>query len=282
MESLKTEMTDEQKLDLLLSIQETSSSKQWSRYDKEKILKQITDKDFKRELKQAWVNQQLKEVQSDPLEEKVVDESGQCLASRAWKCKVKHCKYQPHSGHCAQLAVAVAAEDHSKLSGKSTKKFACLMHYRVEGQESNYCHNYFKLYKKLPVGAYLKLKIQKQSVQAPNTSTSAAPKGGDSENSLNSLPRFPELVAQKELTKPSVASHGTQTDKADDSESHVHRVLFEATIEHQQKVRELSLKVAKLEAQLTKIALEKEQAGNTTVIIYHLFSIVSKSKSFVL
>ena len=181
MNSHRTEMTEEQKLDLLISIQESSSSKQWSDGLKEKILKQILDKDFKNVVKQAWANQQLKEIESDPLEEKVVDESGKCLANRAWKCQARNCRYQPFRGNCLQLAIEVTKEDHFKLTGKSTTKFACLKHYRVQGQEINYCHNYFKLHKRLPEGAYLKLNIQDPSVQVPKPSTSAATntKGGE-------------------------------------------------------------------------------------------------------
>jgi hypothetical protein len=179
MDSQRNDMTEQQTLDLLLSIQESSSSKQWSDGLKDKILKKIPDKDLKNYVKQAWVDQQLQEVQSDPLEQEVVDENGKCLANRAWKCQARNCRYQPFRGNCLQLAIKAAEADHEKLAGKYTEKFVCLKHYRVEGQDNDYCHTYFKIYKKLPVGAYLKVNKQIQKARLPQPRTSAATNSND-------------------------------------------------------------------------------------------------------
>jgi hypothetical protein len=91
----------------------------------------------------------------------------------------------------------------------------------------------------------------------------------------------------KEPKWSSVVAHGTQTDEADAFESGnrnqlaEYKVYFGMTKGHHQHLQELSLKVAKLEAQLPKKALNKEQTGIILVIIYHLLAIVSKCRSLV-
>ena len=154
-------LSEQDKNDLLQNIKQFSNSKEWPQNLKNKIIRELEDKQFKQILKDAWVKQQLKEQELDPLEDKVISESGTCLANRNWKCNAKTCNYQPYRGNAQQLAIKVSTIDCSKLAGK--KLYACLMHYIVTGKQRKYCHNYFKLHKELPEGAFLNLNAEIQS-----------------------------------------------------------------------------------------------------------------------
>ena len=163
-------MTQEEVNSLLISIKESTSSKQWRNNKKIQILSTIPDKVAKNKVKDAWVTQQLKELQSDPLEEQVNDESGKVVASRHWKCNARSCKYQHYKGNCTCLAIKVEAKECVKLTGK--KEHACLKHFSVKNEDKNYCHNYFKVHNKLPEEAFLDLKSQtKVPRQTPGIST---------------------------------------------------------------------------------------------------------------
>ena len=175
--NLQVEQHMTEKANLLLHI-ESSLSSEWPKITKEKILSQYKkEKDFQKILTKAWVDQQLREAESDPLEEQVVDQSGEIVASRAWKCNAKNCSYQPSRGQRSQLAIQVTLEDSHKLT--SDKKYVCLRHYRVNGQDNDYCHNFFKFNKKLPAGAFLNVKgfntlpLSSQPSAEPQPSTSA-------------------------------------------------------------------------------------------------------------
>ena len=149
-------MSEQEKIDLLRTITESNSSKLWTASIKQKIFKQYqSDKIFLNKVKQAFVNQQLIEVNSDPLEDKVVDDDGMLLASREWTCNARNCFYRFYRGNAPQLKIAPKAEDCKNLIGP--KKFVCLKHYRVVNQKIDFCHNYFKLYKKLPQDAILNI-----------------------------------------------------------------------------------------------------------------------------
>ena len=114
--NLQVEQHMTEKANLLLHI-ETSLSSEWPKITKEKILSQYKkEKDFQKILTKAWVDQQLREAESDPLEEQVVDQSGEIVASRAWKCNAKNCSYQPSRGQRSQLAIQVTKEDSHKLT----------------------------------------------------------------------------------------------------------------------------------------------------------------------
>jgi hypothetical protein len=88
-------MSEQEKIDLLLSIMESKTSKNWTPSTKQKIFKQFkTDKNFIKRLKKAFVTLQINEVILDPLEDKVFDENGELLASRDWNCNAKNCFYK--------------------------------------------------------------------------------------------------------------------------------------------------------------------------------------------
>ena len=172
------------KANLLLHIQSSLSS-EWTKTIKDTILSNYKkDKDFQKILTKAWVDQQVSEIESDPLEKEVLGNNGVCLASRAWKCNAKNCSYQPSRGQRSQLAVRVTTEDSYKLT--SDKKYACLRHYRVNGQDNDYCHNFFKFNKKLPVGAFLNIKGSKplplSSQPSASLSSQAEPQASTSAN----------------------------------------------------------------------------------------------------
>ena len=124
------------------------------------VLSKVRDKISKQKIQQAWVSQQIKEVESDPSEEQVIDEHGQVLASRHWKCNARSCIYQHYRGNCTKLAIKVEAKDRSKLTYQ--KQHACLKHYSIKNEDNNYCHNYFKVHKKLPEGSFLNLTTQEK------------------------------------------------------------------------------------------------------------------------
>ena len=168
-------MTEQEKLDLIITINEFPSSK-WSFVKKTKILSQYkTDKEFQQEIIQAFIEKQLQETETDPLEDKVCDQNGDCLASRAWECHARNCSYQPCRANCSQLKIEVSKAESLKLMG--LQKYACLRHYIVDGESSDFCHRYFKENKQLPPGAKLNIKLPKQLLellqqqQQPSTSS---------------------------------------------------------------------------------------------------------------
>ena len=148
---------------LLKAIKNSKSSQQWPQKEKLKILKSVKDKNCKQQLQQAWVTQQLREVEGDPLEEQVVDESGTVLASRHWKCNARSCNNQHFKGNCTKLVIRVDTSDRCKLV-YNTKDSACLKHYVVVNKDKDYCHNYFKVHKQLPERAFLNLAVQDKQV----------------------------------------------------------------------------------------------------------------------
>ncbi len=166
-------MSEQEKIDLLLSIKESKESKNWTTSTKQRIFKQFkTDKNFINKVKKAFVTLQLNESELDPLEDKVFDDNGELLASRDWKCNAKYCFYKFGRGNAPQLAIKARAQDSENLIGE--KKYVCLKHYRVVHQKNDYCHNYFKLYKKLPQEAILNLNKNDALVVDPQPRTSAA------------------------------------------------------------------------------------------------------------
>ena len=166
-------MNEQEKIKLLLQI-ETSNSKQWKTQTKQEILrKSQTDKDFLFKVRQAFVSQQLKDVENDPLEDKVFDHNGKLVANRDWKCKGHNCSYRFHRANAPKLKIEVRSEDSKNLMGTN---FVCLKHYYVHGQEKNYCHSYFKLHKKLPEGAFLKIKLSNSDETQPEKSLVTKPK----------------------------------------------------------------------------------------------------------
>jgi hypothetical protein len=71
------------KANLLLHIQSSLSS-EWTKTIKDTILSNYKqDKDFQKILTKDWVDQQVSEIESDPLEKEVLGNNGVCLASRA-------------------------------------------------------------------------------------------------------------------------------------------------------------------------------------------------------
>ncbi len=167
-------MTEQEKLDLINTINEFPSSK-WSYVKKKKILSQYkTDKESQQEIIQAFIKKQLQETETDPLEDKVCNQNGDCLASRAWECHARNCQYQPYRANCSQLKIEVSKAESLKLIG--LQKYACLRHYIVDGESSDFCHRYFKENKQLPPGAKLNIKLPKQLLellhqQQPSTSS---------------------------------------------------------------------------------------------------------------
>jgi hypothetical protein len=192
-------MSEQEKIDLLLRITESNSSKLWTASIKQKIFKQFqTDKCFLNEVKQAFVNQQLSEVNSDPLEEKVVDANGKLVASREWTCNARNCYFKFYRGNAPQLAIKPQAEDSENLIGP--KKFVCLKHYCVVHQDIDYCHNYFKLYKKLPEGALLK--ISKPTPQPSRRSANSEPQPSTNLVNFETQPTTTnKSVNERSLTK---------------------------------------------------------------------------------
>ena len=178
----KTNVINKEKLfldSLLSSIENSKSSKQWTQIEKLKILSSTKDKISKQKLQQAWVMLQLKEVEADPLEEQVVDESGKVLASRHWKCNARFCNNQHYRGNSTKLVIRVGTSDRSKLA-YNPKQHACLKHFVVGNKDKDYCHNYFKVHKQLPEGAFLNLSVQEKQttlgipkvpIQVPSTSS---------------------------------------------------------------------------------------------------------------
>jgi hypothetical protein len=161
------EMTEQEKHQLWNRIEQSTSSNDWSKIQKEKIISQLkTDPNFKKKVKDAWISQQRKEKESDPLEEIVLDQSGKIIANREWQCHAKNCCYKPCRGNALQLSIEVAIGDLEKLVNYG--KYACLKHYRVPSRLKDvaFCQNYFKENKKLPEGAFLHLKApEKKKLQ---------------------------------------------------------------------------------------------------------------------
>ena len=183
-------LTVDEKLDLLIHIQD-STSKQWTKSLKEKIISQNNgDKDFIKSIKKGWTTQQEEEMKEDPLEEKMLDRNGVCIANRNWKCNAKNCRYQPNRGNCQQLAIKVAEEEKPKLSGD--QKYACLQHYRINFEKNDHCYKFFKLNHKLPAGATLNFKAFKPSpiLSQPSTTYTiqAEPQAGSSSKNVESIP----------------------------------------------------------------------------------------------
>ena len=131
--------------------------KDWVLSQKKTILSNLqTDPEFKAKVIDAWVSQQLLKIQEDPLENEVFD-NGVLVASRHWECDFKDCSFTRFRGNATVLAIKVESEDTTKLCKK--KKNACLKHYQLhEKSKNDYCHNFFKKNKHLPVGAFLNLK----------------------------------------------------------------------------------------------------------------------------
>ena len=149
-------MTEQEKQNLLLKINELPSSN-WVKLEKDRIFSQYKyDTEFKKKVIEAFINKQLQETAADPLEDKVCDQNGKYLANRAWPCHAKNCSYQPFRGNCAQLKIEVSRAESWKLIG--IQKYACLKHFSVFREPSDYCHNYFKEHKKLPTNAILNIK----------------------------------------------------------------------------------------------------------------------------
>ena len=66
-------MTEQEKQNLLLKINELPSS-QWVKLEKEIIFSQYKkDTEFKKKVIEAFINKQLQETAADPLEDKVCD-----------------------------------------------------------------------------------------------------------------------------------------------------------------------------------------------------------------
>ena len=146
----------QEKINLLLQI-ESTNSKEWKIHSKQEILRNSqTDKDFLSKVRKAFVTQQLKDVENDPSENKVIDDNGKLLGNRDCKCQGHNCSYRFCRANAPKLKIEVRSEDSQNLIGTN---YVCLKHYYVHGQEKNYCHNYFKSHKKLPSGAVLKIKL---------------------------------------------------------------------------------------------------------------------------
>ena len=158
---------------LLDDIEKSNTSKQWTDRLKQKLLSRVKDNLLKDKLKEAWVKQQVKEIEVDALEIEVVDNNGKVVASRHWKCNARNCSFQYYRGNCSRLVIQVATNERDKLNRNG--QHACLKHFSVQYQDSDFCHSYFKFYKKLPEGAFLKLKKLKSKVpqQTPSIVTDA-------------------------------------------------------------------------------------------------------------
>ena len=130
------------------------------------------DKFAQIKVKKELIKKELKEVENDPLEAKVFNNSGECIANRDWKCNFKNCSYMLSRGQCLKLTVKAREEDRNALIG--SQEFACLKHYRVKDIKSrDYCHNFYKLNKELPPNAKLNNGGQKPLPQLPQPITSS-------------------------------------------------------------------------------------------------------------
>ena len=166
-------MNEQEKSDLLLKIQSTNSNT-WTAHQKQEIFKKYqTDQYFLNKVKHAFVTKQLKEVENDFLENKVLDDDGKLLASRDWKCAAQNCSYRFCRGNAPKLKIEVRLQDCTNLIGKN---YVCLKHYIVYLEDNNYCHSYFKLHKKLPQGAVLKIKLTNSEKSIPEKSLVTKPK----------------------------------------------------------------------------------------------------------
>ena len=163
-----SEMPTQEIDELLRVIEESNNSNQWSDRRKQQLMSRVKDNLSKTKMKDAWVKQQVQELEVDPLEIEVVDKNGEIVASRHWRCNAKNCNFQYYRGNCSRLAIKVQANELDKLIGKG--QYACLKHFSVQYKDSDFCHSYFKLHKKLPEGAFLKLKKLKSKVPQQTTS----------------------------------------------------------------------------------------------------------------
>ena len=118
-------MTEEEKISLLSQIKNSESSSDWSYNCKIQILKCLA-----------------KNV------------AHKTTIRQAWTCDFKDCSFQNYHGNARRLAIKVDKSDVHKLIFH--KLHACLMHYCVpDSSDKNFCHDFLKLKKKLPNGAYL-------------------------------------------------------------------------------------------------------------------------------
>ena len=163
-----SKMTMQEIDELLQVIEESNNSNQWSDRLKQQLMSRVKDNLSKTKMKEAWVKQQVKELEVDPLEIEVVDKNGQVVASRHWKCNARNCNFQYYRGNCSRLAIKVQANELDKLIGKG--QHACLKHFCVQNKNIDFCHSYFKLHQKLPEGAFLKLRIDKTKAPQPTPS----------------------------------------------------------------------------------------------------------------
>ena len=125
-------MNEQEKLDLLLKI-ESTNSKNWSTYSKQDIFKKYqTDKKFLNRVRLAFETQQLIEVENDPLENQILNDEGELLASRDWKCQALNCSYIFCRGNAQKLKIELRSEDSKNLVGTN---HVCLKHYYVDGKK---------------------------------------------------------------------------------------------------------------------------------------------------
>ena len=124
-------MNEQEKINLLLQIEATNSN-QWKTHCKQEILRKAhTDKDFLYKVRLAFVTQ-LKDVENDPLENKVFGENDELLASRDWKCQAQNCSYIFYRANAQTLKIKVRSEDSKNLVGTN---HVCLKHYYVDGKK---------------------------------------------------------------------------------------------------------------------------------------------------
>ena len=74
----------------------------------------------------------LKDVENDPLENKVFGENDELLASRDWKCQAQNCSYIFYRANAQTLKIKVRSEDSKNLVGTN---HVCLKHYYVDGKK---------------------------------------------------------------------------------------------------------------------------------------------------
>ena len=166
-------MNEQAKIDLLAKI-ELTNSKQWTTHQKQDIFKTCqTDKQFLNKVRLAFITKQLKEVENDVLENKVINDNSELVGSRDWECCGQNCSYKYFRGNAQKLKIEVRPEDNKTLVGKN---YVCLKHYCVKWQDNDYCQNYFKLHKKLPEGAFLKIKLSNSNKTQPEKSLVTKPK----------------------------------------------------------------------------------------------------------
>ena len=110
------EMTKGEIDKLLDDIEKSNTSKQWTDRLKQKLLSRVKDNLLKDKLKEAWVKQQVKEIEADVLEIEVVDNNGKVVASRHWKCNARNCSFQYYRGNCSRLVIQVATNERNKLN----------------------------------------------------------------------------------------------------------------------------------------------------------------------